>query len=534
MLKVLIADDEIKICKLIECLIDWQSIGLKIVSVVHDGLSALSAIHEHQPDIVITDIRMPNVNGLELIKKTKDINANINFIIISGYSDFTYAQQAIKYGVEDYLLKPIKKNELLSTLTKLVEKHREQKTKETETNDMLQQIHTNKEIVKTYFINELLDNYEVPNFIPNLNKINTQYYCNFNDAFYQIMVIQPICMNDVLSDEILAFFMSKATSIIQKEINYLNELIISNHGEFTYCVLNGFYDQLITSADPARRIRSELLGLKDIFSNLKIYVYLSSVYQGIEQLPLCMKEVLFASYDKLTSVSSIIQYEQKKENSNINAILSAQFRKDFLFSLETLNTSRISKLLTETMQNIIDKNLQGNDIYAIYTELIDMFSYGVKNYNFNIDYASVTQNLLLEFHTFTNLTDLINHVIAVINSKITQLQTEKQLENTRPIRLAKQYINDNYTSPLTLEMIGLEIGLNPSYFSSIFKKETGKNFIDYLNAVRIENAKQLLIENSLTVMDICEAVGFNDIKYFTKRFKKETGLSPSDYRKLYS
>jgi len=163
-----------------------------------------------------------------------------------------------------------------------------------------------------------------------------------------------------------------------------------------------------------------------------------------------------------------------------------------------------------------------------------MFSYGVKNYNFNIDYASVTQNLLLEFHTFTNLTDLINHVIAVINSKITQLQTEKQLENTRPIRLAKQYINDNYTSPLTLEMIGLEIGLNPSYFSSIFKKETGKNFIDYLNAVRIEHAKQLLIENSLTVMDICEAVGFNDIKYFTKRFKKETGLSPSDYRKLYS
>ena len=115
MIKVVIADDEEKVCQLIMGLIDWESLGMRIVGVAHNGIEALERIKECKPDLIITDIRMPGYDGLELIRQTQEIKADVDFIIISGYRHFDYAQNAIKYGVGDYLLKPIilKRNFLL-------------------------------------------------------------------------------------------------------------------------------------------------------------------------------------------------------------------------------------------------------------------------------------------------------------------------------------------------------------------------------------------------------------------------------------
>lgn len=121
MLKAIIADDEQKICQLIQKLIKWDEIGIEIVGTANNGLDAFELIFKHQPDIVITDIRMPGLNGLELIKKVKEHHLSPSFIIISGYRHFEYAHNALKYGVEDYLLKPIKKDELVATLVKISE-----------------------------------------------------------------------------------------------------------------------------------------------------------------------------------------------------------------------------------------------------------------------------------------------------------------------------------------------------------------------------------------------------------------------------
>ncbi|HEY8349074.1 MAG TPA: response regulator [Clostridia bacterium] len=108
-MRVLIADDEIKVCQLITHLVDWQSLGFEIAGVVNDGKAAYQFICDNKPDIVITDIRMPNYDGIELVRRAKELYPEMHFIIISGYSHFEYAQSAIKYGVEDYLLKPLKK-----------------------------------------------------------------------------------------------------------------------------------------------------------------------------------------------------------------------------------------------------------------------------------------------------------------------------------------------------------------------------------------------------------------------------------------
>lgn len=148
MLKVLIADDEIKVCQLILHLIDWKAIGLEVAGIVNNGKSAYQFICEKSPDIVITDIRMPNYDGIELIRRSKEQFPDIYFIIISGYSQFEYAHNAIKYGVEDYLLKPLKKKELQSTLNKIIEKHNAITTIASEREELQSLVHNAEEKAK--------------------------------------------------------------------------------------------------------------------------------------------------------------------------------------------------------------------------------------------------------------------------------------------------------------------------------------------------------------------------------------------------
>ena len=129
-LKVVIADDEVRICQLIQALIDWDSLGMKVVGIAHNGEDACEMVQQTQPDILITDIRMPGCSGLELVKRVKELDSALEVIIISGYAHFEYAQQAISYGVGHYLLKPVNKGELTATLQKLQKKIGERKESE--------------------------------------------------------------------------------------------------------------------------------------------------------------------------------------------------------------------------------------------------------------------------------------------------------------------------------------------------------------------------------------------------------------------
>lgn len=119
MIKVLIADDELRICELIFRLVDWEAMGMSVIAVAHDGRETIKIIKNEMPDIVITDIRMPGYNGVDVIRIGKEYNPEIQFIIISGYSQFDYAQNAIHYGVSDYLLKPVKEEELTKALMRI-------------------------------------------------------------------------------------------------------------------------------------------------------------------------------------------------------------------------------------------------------------------------------------------------------------------------------------------------------------------------------------------------------------------------------
>ena len=189
MLKVLIIDDEEKVCRLIQCLIDWESLGLYIAGICHDGLLALDMVKETSPDIIITDIRMPGCDGLTLIRAAKEFNPGIHFIIISGYGQFDYAQRAIQYGVSDYILKPIKEKDLKATLVSIVEKHQSMESHRQQDEAIRNELNSTQERIKSNFINDLILNPQIIQAFHSIEDINRTYYTNFKESAFTLLCI---------------------------------------------------------------------------------------------------------------------------------------------------------------------------------------------------------------------------------------------------------------------------------------------------------------------------------------------------------
>ncbi|MDC7124146.1 MAG: response regulator, partial [Spirochaetales bacterium] len=188
MLKLLIVDDEKKVCQLIEYILDWKNLGISIIGTANDGETAYKKILEEEPDIVITDIRIPIYDGIEIIKKTREQGLDVSFIIISGYSQFEYAQSAIQFGVVNYLLKPIKKKELQISIEKIIKKKETKNAFEKENKVLKKHLAINEQNNRANFLKDLLtispekeDNYFQRKEIEDINK---KYSCNFQQGYF--------------------------------------------------------------------------------------------------------------------------------------------------------------------------------------------------------------------------------------------------------------------------------------------------------------------------------------------------------------
>ncbi|MCR1898462.1 response regulator [Irregularibacter muris] len=385
MIRVIIADDENRICKLIMKLIQWDEIGMIIVGTASNGVEALELIEKEKPDIAITDIRMPGYDGLQMIEKAKAINKDLEFIIISGYGQFEYAKKAIEYGVKDYLLKPINQEELLQALHKVKEDITKKRGQVALKEQYESSLNLRGKNVRTSFLNNAIES-------------------NGKDS----------------------------------TVNSLEEICFDFSKKFIHRV---------------ERLDKE--GIKKEILHLQGEISQSDIER--EECRSLMHEI------------ARIYYLTMKSNK-----------------IEAGDTPEESKILEEAIDN--------------------------------------SQSIEDLFHV------LIDH----IDTSLTLLLDKDRAGNLRQINQAKKYIEENYMKNITLEDLGTHIGFNPSYFSSLFKKETGTSFIEYLSQIRMEKAKELLRESDLRIQDICLMVGYNDVKYFSKSFMKYTGLKPNEYRKIFA
>lgn len=538
-MKVLIADDEIKVCRLIQHLVDWDALEMDIIGIANDGKTAYESICEKKPDIVITDIRMPVYDGLELIRRAKEVNPDINFIVISGYSQFEYAQQAIKYGVKDYLLKPLKKRELENALSEIKESH-ESLVKSTRIrNEMESIIEASREHIRENFLLKVLQNTSSNPLKSDmsLTQLNEQYGCKFKEGYFTAVRVRPFFSEtqDKSVGGSEEFVMNKIHQMVKEKLETLCETYMSTiYQDEIVCILNTTNGDIEAVKKKLKHLIVNVSNLKTVFPDLRIRIGQGNTYDSYMKIADSFQEAELALLNRMDNGDDVyIRYSRECQSGKTKEdILDSTIRNEILTHQERMDIDGTLKLIDRLKEKLLPYKYDGKLVYEVFIELVETLRFGMKYYRECRGFF-LTEDYKKKYRMIWDYEQLFQWIKLDL-SRIHQVHMKNiQDEESKPIRDAKKYIHDNFNKHISLENVSDYIGFNAAYFSTLFKKETGKNFLEYVTELRIQKAKNYLMQTNYDIAEVASAVGYNDLKYFSKLFKKTTGLSPSEFRKLY-
>lgn len=540
MLKVLIADDEQLICRMLTKMIDWEKEGLELLDCVYNGRDVLDAIENKRPDIVITDICMPCMDGLQIVEKAKEKGIHIDFIIMSGYKNFEYAHTALNLGVKHYLLKPINKNELNEILRRIVAERKTICESEERIERLVEKANNGTKKIRKHFLNNVIRNNRYTRSLMEDGKENEELNeeplnCEFQQdsfiaLFTKIDAENPNYDMKSLLDEV-NYLIEKNLQLYDWEYinSYVNSGVITiiNYPKAEYIELEAVCEKLFSQC------RLEM----DKFSGFYVTLGVGETKERISEVQDSIRESVEAIQCRLKKgVNRLIMPEELKYREiKIADIFTENDRNNLAKTIESLDYNAYNQYFMEMYTRI--KEYPKYSPTVIF-ELIDQLKEQIiEIWNENdIDETICNEfekeiQYVMDFNIKEDM--MIYSVSEDIRIYFTRVYQENQNKSKMPIRIAKKYIQENFDSPITLEEVAEAISLSPAYLSTLFKKEIGIKFSDYLISCRIEKAKQLLKESGESMQIIAEQVGYSDAKYFSKTFFKTVGLKPSEYRKLY-
>jgi two-component system response regulator YesN len=533
MFKVMIIDDETIIRTGIKNIINWKQFECKICAEASDGEEGAALIKQHSPDIIITDIRMPGIDGLKMINEIKDLVPNCRIIVLTGYRDFDYVQEAIKLGVFDFVLKPTKIEELTAVIDRAVNELKALKSKEEEFSKLKKLFEQNIPVLKEKFLYDLIyeiypssedvlsradllgidlspflllvveidvdENAKISQYDRNLYQfgiINT-----FMDVFSDSFKVTNIPLNDVAVAFILEIKGSvDYLTLINNKCDYLQELL-TNCFSITVTIAVSSEGREIMQLSEKYRECMEALERKFYIGNNTVIYHedIKGFFKYVDYSPLEKNQKLLLEGIKTGNEGIVSQkLEDIFEYINNNDHIDMNYLRNYYWNIITyINNIRLS-----VAQASNDRSVEGINIISVH-------------------------NIISESQSVQELNELVREVCRSITAKINNYNN-KSIKLV--LRKAINYIQKHYKEQITLNIVAEHVYVSTSYLSRMFKKELGINFIDYLNGLRIEKAKELLMDPKYKTYEVAEKVGINDAHYFSRLFKKYVGISPTEFK----
>lgn len=535
-MRVIIADDEQKVCQLIYDLVPWENYGMTVVGMAYNGLDTLDLIKKQAPDLVITDIKMPGCDGLELIHRAKKQQEKIDFIIISGYRFFEYAQNAIKYGVSDYLLKPIKQEELMNTLKKMQEKYNARQERLTEENALRSQVkESRKRARENFLLGYLRDGWKM-DVRGDIRFINNRYCMEFMEGSFTAFIIKIDYDYREQYGKGIELISAKAAYLIRQSLEACcYDMECCTKGNGLWCIVNYDPEQEKNIKKKIRQAFSEITVQRTVFPQFCFTCGIGEMIREAGEIGTAFLTADEAAQERLVrGAGKVIEYGNTYVDQPENSRLTDRTLKNLRNHVMALDADAMAGEL-KILERELAGHISGHGLWMLIRQISSSFVLYMKENKFHGQVLELFYDDFIEKSGCCgSMRSLFVCLSQCMRNCMVRIAEDKKQEGIKPIRMAKTYILKNYMTAITLEEMGRITGFNASYFSLLFKKETGKNFGEYISEVRMEKAKEMLKETDESISAICGNVGYSDLKHFTKSFKQETGLKPSEYRKLYS
>lgn len=523
MYKVLIVDDEILARAGIKALIDWEKYGFSVIGEASNGQIAFEKIKEMKPDIVITDIKMPVMNGIDLIRATKKISQEISFIVLSAYNDFEYVKEAMKEGAKDYILKIQMEPEDLIRILQNVASDMESEKK-------------NKKDIEKLFDRGMIAVEEKSFRDIIFGKIRTEeemkealsYFTNFKaDCHFTCMVVhtQSKGIYDNKIDKGVYDIVTFIIDVIKESVIHLDGSIIHHVNNYDFVLLLNVEEE--GYGFEISQISQNIQNSLKKYLNLKSWIGISLLHSAPESIKKAYEEAFAASRRCVQFLGkSYIYYHELLNEDNSSQLTEDKNYMDELIKLEDALYKGSVKEINAVFKDIKEKvvassTITKREIEKLYFNL--SFIINSSQYKLNIsDGHNPAINTINDIDDFIDMTRELQQVVV---NKIKGIDQKQQA-----ILDAKKFIQYNYKNPISLTDVADFVGLSPTYFSELFKKEEDINFIDYLIEFRIKKAKHLLRYTDYKIYEVAREVGYENIYYFSRIFKRQTGLSPKQYR----
>lgn len=526
---VLLVDDEENVIQAIMKKINWKKLGFSVIGYANNGVKALELVEKFQPDVVMTDINMPYMDGMELAGHIKADYPATKILLFTGFDEFEYAKEAVHLEVEEYILKPVSSIELTDIFTKLKIKL-DQEISEKRNVEILQKYYMDSlPLLQANFYTMLI---EGRIHRKELEKYLSDYQISFTGSFFCCLIIHtsssqvpenmtPLLLstsvekqaNEYFKEKWQAkFFFYQGNTVLLVELSKENEIseLIDECDRFCR------YVHRMIGANVTVGIGSvceDVLDFSQSYNSARDALSYRAIYGGLRAI----------------NIQEIAPCKNTKPNSGHETELS------YLFKIIRLKEEQE---IVQVVQNYLhsisfkEKSLQQHHLDIM--ELLSEFCRFAANNDLVLEELSEDMGELYGKILDMEPNMLEKWVIKISISLHEKLVTERNQSRKSFVEKAKDYVHNNYVNEeLSLDSICEELGVSNSYFSTIFKKETGNSFIGYLTDYRMDRASRLLLETNEKSYIIGKKVGYTDPNYFSYVFKRKFGVSPSKYRTEY-
>ena len=543
MLKIFLAEDEVVVRETIKRMIPWEELGFELVGEAADGEMALPLLLRQQPDLLITDIKMPFMDGLTLARLAKKEIPGLKVVILSGYDDFNYAKQAIGIGVEDYLLKPITKNALIERLSEIRSRYEHEKTQKEYYEKFQRKMQAYEKNSSRDFFEALVGgSMDMMEVYKRAEKLGLDIVAEA----YNVLIFTMNCDEDFSGqrDE-YSSWEAESLELLENFFAGHSSAMLFRSNIFSYGVLLKGQRETIEEntracVDEIRKILSRQDGRREWFL---------AVGQSVERLSQIQKSYHTASrafsqrylydenilyYDEMETMEHPGGQAETEDNAYLQKV-----------DVNALNPAILQKFLSNGLQEETE-NFVKDYFYAIGQEPMESLvfrNYVILNVRFSVISfikglgcdtnemeSADTEEVLAE--SGKNMESAIAYAKKMISQAIEIRDQNSGNKNRSILKTAVDFIDSHYMDEeISLNTVANVANVSSNHFSALFSQNMGQTFIEYLTTLRMNKAKELLRCTGMRSSEIAGEIGYKDAHYFSYLFKKTQGMTPSDYRK---